>query len=447
MNVFLLTSDVPFRRDDAPGVSAVNIVAGELIRALVAGGHRVALQVIFNVYRRHSGLTEWELAEWRAMEALGVHLFPAVYPAEYASADGGPLVRSITARARRLLAPPATLADFYPAVRLESVRARIRDSGSDAILTIWSPEGLAAAFGVAAIPKVAYHGDIDFGPADARTADPDLFEAPRDANPVRRGLGRHLQRRALQRWRSAHFTLMQSADVIANVTASNAAFYTAGGHRRSVYIGNTWSDCRPVRPEPTRSADRQPIKILGHIGSLSPTGSTYGLRFLLADVMPALDEVMRDLPYDVHVIGGGGLVPALRPLATHPRLVMRGFVPDLEPDLRSADVYLLLNNAGSYRAAFTRHIVAWSMGLCLIVHANSCDAIPEIRHMDNALVGTSGREVAELIRAAATDGELNARIRAGGRRTYEAHFTPERIAASLIAEMKTAQTNNMVRTA
>jgi glycosyltransferase involved in cell wall biosynthesis len=171
------------------------------------------------------------------------------------------------------------------------------------------------------------------------------------------------------------------------------------------------------------------------MGALSQTGSTYGLQFLLREVLPRLPQVL-PFPYEVHLIGGGEPVPPLRPLLKQEHVVLRGFVEDLDQELLLSDVFLLLNNAGPYQAAFTRHLVAWSLGLCLIVHGGSLRAIPEIRQRENALVGSTGEEIAQLIAQAATDRALNARVRRGGRETFEHHFTPTVIAGRIEEELR-----------
>jgi hypothetical protein len=144
---------------------------------------------------------------------------------------------------------------------------------------------------------------------------------------------------------------------------------------------------------------------------------------------------MRGLNYEVHIIGGGKVAPALKPWLQNGRVLMRGFLEDLDGELRSSDLFLMLNNGGPYQAAYSRHILAWSMGLCMIVHANSQKAIPEIAHEENALVGSTPEEIAQMVFRAATDFDLNLRIRRGGRVTYEKYFTPSAVAAALSEEI------------
>jgi glycosyltransferase involved in cell wall biosynthesis len=174
------------------------------------------------------------------------------------------------------------------------------------------------------------------------------------------------------------------------------------------------------------------------VGGLGQTGSTYGLRFLLAEVMPQLREVMAGIDYEVHLVGGGQVVPGLRGLVDQPRLVKRGYVEDIDAEMRAADALMVLNNAGRYLASYTRHMVAWSMGMCLVVHSNSGRPIPELVPGENALAGANGLEVARAIRLAVTDAQVAARVRREGRATYERCFAPDVVAGRLAKEMRAA---------
>jgi len=161
------------------------------------------------------------------------------------------------------------------------------------------------------------------------------------------------------------------------------------------------------------------------------TGGTYGLLFFLRDVFPHLEKAFAGRSFEVHIIGGGEAMPGVLPYLRHPRLIRRGFAPDLDAELASADVFCLFNNAAPYQAAYTRHLVTWSSGLCLVAHEKSRLAIPEIKHGENALLASTGEEAASLITRAALDRELNLRLRKGGRETYLRYFTPENVVTNL----------------
>jgi glycosyltransferase involved in cell wall biosynthesis len=343
-----------------------------------------------------------------------------------------------------MLREQTSLEPFYPSVKLrELVASRIRAEGAACVLTIWSPEGVAATHGLRDRPRISYQGDIDFQPSEVRLMDHRLFFEASGSDPwsqIREVLQRARRRLWLLGYKRAHLTLIRGLDAVANIAADTAEFYARHGHPRSIYVRNTWpvpTDVQPIEPavnghgQPALPQPR-PIMIIGHVGYLNRTGSTYGLRFLLMELLPELEVAMQDRPYDVHIIGGGEVVPGLRPYLRHPRLKMRGFVEDLGAELRAADVLLVLNNcADVYQAAYTRHMMAWSMGLCLIAHARGVRPIPEIVHGENALTGSTAREIAQLILRAATDTALNQRIRRGGRAVYERCFAPSIVARNL----------------
>jgi glycosyltransferase involved in cell wall biosynthesis len=64
--------------------------------------------------------------------------------------------------------------------------------------------------------------------------------------------------------------------------------------------------------------------------------------------------------------------------------------------------------------------------------------MPELRHMENALLGESPEEIADLIALALKDEALRRIIGEGGRATYEAFFRPEVVVPKLLDRMQLA---------
>lgn len=407
MRLFCVVSDAPAMSDAEPGITAVHIILGELLANLKKRGHQIILQPVFSVAHGQtlslSEKTRFEKIKQTGMECLE----PLFSPRPIKKIFGG------------------GIEEFYPSILLrDSVRKRVELQKPDRIVTFWSPEGVAATHGLQ-IKRVAYHGDVD--PLVRRTyfENFELFNAD-----VRISMfTRFNQHREVVRLEKAHHEIMNAVNVIANVTASNAAYYTTRGHKRSVYLSNTWKE--PLAMAPPALPTTGPIKIIGHFGQLNRSGSTYGLRYLTENLMPALEREMLGLNYEVHVMGGGEPVAALKPKLAHRRLQMRGFVPNLENELRSSQAVLLLNNAGPFQAAFTRHFVVWSLGLCLVAHVNSRLAIPELKHLENCLLASDPNEMARLIRLAVTDQQLNLRLSRNGFETYRQQFAPQIVAARL----------------
>jgi glycosyltransferase involved in cell wall biosynthesis len=65
--------------------------------------------------------------------------------------------------------------------------------------------------------------------------------------------------------------------------------------------------------------------------------------------------------------------------------------------------------------------------------------MPEIVNRSNALLGNSAMEIAEHIKRLVDDPVLCAQFRAEGRRTFENHFTAERVVKSILQKMQEAK--------
>lgn len=421
MKIFVIASAVPFPCDGEPGVTATHIVTGALLGALRRRGHEIVLQCLFDKSRPPEPSSA-ENTQLQRLTGEGIRVFPPlVVPQRFTP----PISRF---RGLRLLCSLSLAEEhFYPGIHLSDIlRERMEQAKAGVALSIWCPQGVAAMAHVD-MPHVAYHGDIDDVPLRCR----DIWDRPLFYGE-RGSLFENIERRCRARaHRRAHLRVMQKVSVIAGITHTNSVFYAGNGHPASFYTGNTWIDT----PTPLRDALPEGrsglVKIIGHAGYLNRTGGTYGLLFLLREVLPHLPAALGKRPFEVHIIGGAEPLPGIRPFLEHPAIVRHGFVPDLDAELRSADVFCLFNNAAPYVASYTRHQVSWSMGLCLIAHARSRLAIPEVAHGENALLASTGEEAAQMIAAAASDPSLSARIRRGGRETYERYSHPDAVALRL----------------
>jgi glycosyltransferase involved in cell wall biosynthesis len=308
---------------------------------------------------------------------------------------------------------------FFPAHSLrDEVRRRIDDVRVDVVFHLWSAAALAAC-STSARPVFAYYGNPDHRPARARLLHTDLF------GQVPHGLKQRALHRAQlavnDRMRTAHVRLMRTTRWAANVCATDAVFYTASGHPASFYIQNLWV-AEPDRPAPP--AERG--KLVGNLGGLYGTGNTFGIAFLLSEVIPALDR-LRGEAYSVHLFGAGEPVPTLRPLLdSHPRVRVRGFVDDIDGEILSSEIFLLLNNCNTdFIVGHTRVLHAWSLRSCLVAHRNMALAMPEIVHGENALLGETAEEIAAHVAAVLDDPQLRERIGQAGRSTFEREFAPQ----------------------
>jgi len=433
MNLFVVTPVIPFRHHGAQVVTAVNIVTSEVVRALSKMGHKITLQCLYDPSHQYNELTQDEKEEIVYLEQLGIKVLPPFFSSDYKRSERPRRFRTL----RILFSKSERLEYFYPCVRLtDELSLRIKNAKSDAILDMWSPEGVALCSQIKGIPKVAYHGDIPTVPERVRLRDRELFSG-KQLRGIRnrvRHIDRLIRNRLLLR---THLKAFQAFDCIANIAKCNSDFYTKHGHPHSIYARSTWSDMEDSAG--TLTSQERPTaqvpKIIGHAGNLGSTGSTYGLRFLLKEVLPQFHEMMEGRPYELHIIGGGKIVPSLEPFLNHERIILRGFVEDLDSELTSCDLFCIFNNVGDYLATFTRQIIAWSMGLCCVAHERSKFPVPETT-CENTIIGSDSEEVARRMVRAVSDSAYNLQVRCAGRETYEKYFKPQLIAATLDRELR-----------
>ena len=422
MRIFVLSSDIPHISHHTNGISAINIQLNEFLKIFLQAGHTVCLQVIFNNYHPNQ-LTDFEQRRLEELKSEQFHVEPVFFAKDYNQNQNWR--RRLAKHIKNIfgvLFKRICLTDFYPSDSLKKeVTSRIQAFQPDALFIFGSPEGVAASDGYHSAPKIAYQGDIDFDPGKARLIDYKLFYGPLGWLMVMTGW------RRIRSFEQAHLLLMKDLSKIFTATAAHVAYYKTNGCQNVEELGPTWID-EGMTISNKSKAHKRKIKIIGHIGHLRVTGSTLGMYFLLTQVMPELEKIMKGLDYEVHIIGAGKPYPGLEKVIRHPRVYLRGWVADLDQELRSGDVFLLLNNAGSYLAAYSRTVMAWSMGLCLIVHRNSLRTLSDMKEGLNVLAGDTGEEIARAIYSAVTDGMLNQHIRQNGRQTYEQHHTPRILA-------------------
>jgi glycosyltransferase involved in cell wall biosynthesis len=411
VRILFATSTQPAATHRTAG--AIAIVSFESARTLRDAGHDVVVQPIFPHYRPDTTLDRGDIESLRR-EGLGVE--------EPLIAPGGMSRRQRRSVFRQVLRP--TVDAFYPATELrETVRARADRLGSELVFELWSPEGLAACSTVDA-PVFAYQGNPDHLPETARVDHPALFGVPQERFRQRAFLA--LRRQAARNWKRVHLDLMATTRWTANNSALDAAYYSEHGHPRSYYVQNLWPDVYGAgwreRREVPPTEERM---IVGSIGNLGSTGNTFGLRYLGAEIVPALERRLGDR-FAVHVFGNGAPYPLVAAALDRPRIRMRGWVDDLDAEMAAAEIFLLANNnCEDFRVGHTRVLHAWSLGSCLVAHENIALAMPEIVHGENALLGRTGDELAAHLETVLDDDALRRGLGDAGRATYERWFTPQ----------------------
>ena len=433
MRLFFVASNLP-----SPGhsIRGATVVVREALRAVAGLGHDVTFQPLpVGGPFAASGEEHDTAITWA--ESQGFRVLPALHAPGLPDADRLDLVRQAT------FAEPER---FYPAYALRNeMAARITASDCDAVFHLWSSAALAAC-ATSERPVYAYFGNPDHKPLLARLKHPDLFDVPNET--VRNRARMVLTRLANDGRRRANIRLMNSTRWAANVCAVDADFFEQAGHPDAFYVQNMWPSQgteADARPDPTNEH-----KLVGNLGGLYGTGNTFGLALLGREIVPALERRLGNR-FSVHVFGAGEPTSAVRRALEHPRIQVRGFVDDIDGELRSSQVFILANNNNfDFVVGHTRILHAWSLGLPLVGHVNTHAAMPDIVHGENALLGTNAEEIADLTVQLLEDAALRERIVAGATRTLEERFAPsvvmqkvlDRIAAGAAASQSPTPTRS-----
>lgn len=421
MKLFLVLSCAP-RLDG----EAIEVVSCEVVRHASRLGHDLLLQVILRDARASA-------VSVRAEEALQRLTIPRckVLPTLYLED-----VRRTFSRWRPLdLCCKAVLvlseSHLFPASRLQKViEQRVVASQAEALLSVWSWEALAATYRISHVPKFVYYGNPDHLPVDARLRNPELFGIPIVSLWDRLRL--LIERFLNWRRKRLHIKMMNHCEVVANNSILDAAFYKTHGHQRSIYLQNMW-------PEMERGsavgclAKNGSVKIIGNVGNLAATGNTFGLDYLGRRLFPLLESRFGQCPFEVHLLGKGPARESVSRYLTDRRIVFRGWVDNINSEIQTSDAFLVLTNANKdFLVGNTRILLAWALGACVVLHANSGQAMPEIQHGENVLMGRTPDEIADLIVRASEDRELRTKIGEGGFRTFQTYYRSDVVVQKML---------------
>lgn len=309
---------------------------------------------------------------------------------------------------------------------VETLARAIDAIGADAALLFWDT---LAEFALPTMktPSFGYTARPPFAAAVART------EA--GSKGWRKLLNLALYARSERR----HIERLRCLKASANICALDAAYYNSHGVPCG-YVSNTWPDVVGTDWAEKRAqlvAARSDVQILGNIGGLGATGNAFGMHYLGAEILPLLAARPLAVDWSISICGPGRLAADTAMLLDHSRVCIKGFVDDVDAELLSSPIFLLLNNAGPYSGGYTRVIYAFSTGACLIAHTNLKASMPELVSGENCLLADSPSGLVDHIERALTDAALRRRIGQQARLTYDTQFAPVHVARKLIAMIET----------
>ena len=401
---------------------AAEVISYEIVSQLAQAA---GIEIVFGcVTDQALPLTPGEAAGKKQLELLGVEFLPVV-KYEAIQPARSRLEKMVRAIRKFLLADPAMWIAGYGQHRvLEATLGNRRPF--DLVLTLVSESATALAATLPAKRKFAYYGNPDFKPAEAAYWF-NWFYSPRTLTG---NLRYALHRFAISRFRAAHLKVLRSFDVVSNLAKNDADFYRDCGIRHAPYIRNMWTEPAAAAASPAGQQER-PYRIIANVGSLAGTGNTLGMNTVITKILPELRKQFGGEPFELHLFGPRELHPLVSRHLPQPEVVVRGFVEDLDAEIQRAHVFLVANNSTFFRVGCTRFLHAWSLGGCVVAFDASADAMPELEHEKNSLLGKTPEEVAAHVVRACRDAGLRKRLAEAGYETLTTLFNPKVVVSEI----------------
>lgn len=171
------------------------------------------------------------------------------------------------------------------------------------------------------------------------------------------------------------------------------------------------------------------VKIIAGVSNMASTSTHAALILIAEDVLPTLERELGD-GFEMHIIGQGKPPKQILEKIPSGVLRIRGFVDSIEEEFDTADI--LLQPTPVFVGFRIRIVKGFCHSVCVITHSNDTVNMPEIKAGENALVGDTGGEIAELTLRAIRDSDLRRRIAENGRKTYEEFYIPSKAVKKIL---------------
>lgn len=391
-----------------------------ILSELRAQGHDVAVVVVRD-RERYDPTSETEDVREERIRGLGADVVPVVSrSAEFFRTSS----RALGDRLRRGWHPSDE--ELFPhSVDAEAVERAVASTNPDAVF-VYHADMLAASRGVRA-PRFGALGDPPHLSALYR-----FREQLPDPRAFRGALRLQAQLRHQPRLLVRLLNECQRRGAFA---AHHAEWLRRRGAADTMYLRTPVPDSLgPAwRKERDRLRAARPTVLL--VGHMKGVVTIDGLRLFGSEVLPRLEQELGADGFDVRIAGGYDAPAELARLLDRPSVQFLGHVDGADDEFLAAHALVVPNSISL--GIRVRIITGFSLGTCIVSHRANALGIPELEHEQNALLGSSGPELAEGIFRAFRDDALRKRLESGARDTYEREFAPPvsvgRIAANLEA--------------
>jgi glycosyltransferase involved in cell wall biosynthesis len=170
-----------------------------------------------------------------------------------------------------------------------------------------------------------------------------------------------------------------------------------------------------VDPDEIRAIAHRPsaAPTILHVGTMFWPPNVAGVLWFAREVLPLIH---RRLPEARFIVVGKAPPPEVQALGSDPRIIITGYVAELEPYLAEGDAFVVPLHAGG--GMRVKILDAWLWGLPIISTPIGAEGI-ELREGENIVLAEDAPSFADAVTRVLNDDKLNRQLRAAGRAWVE----------------------------
>ena len=354
-------------------------------------------------------------------KGIKVHILPKLI--SRAEKTRGGSIGKVLNVIKHLLSPEPL--DYYEGpLYQKEIKLIVETHGVDAFIG-YSFEAVSAFSNFRGIPKLASVVDMDHLARKLR------MRNQRTTNP--KTLAKQFLAKLMNfRMISVETSLLKKCDLVFSHAAHHCRWLQQNGLPGAVYLPVAVLDYAKERlvtkPEPSL-----PLRII-MVGMVTGVATQRGLRILLKEILPALDDARKNLDFELHIIGGGELDTFTKKALDRTWIKHRGFVQDIAAEFIRSD--LLLVPTPDSLGFRTRIAEGFSFGCCVVTHVANTYGMPELTNEINCLVGRNGAELSSAVVRCLDSRELRERLSTAARQTYVEEYDGKKVAGRMATALE-----------
>lgn len=422
MNIIILVSEVPYRKESKKGIMTISLQSYAIIEELIKQGHTLTLQIIFNplfskIYEKNK-LDKHDKIELQILKNRGVDILKPIYSSDYQNTS----IKRRILRFMRIIFKKSLLIDYYPTIELsEKINELINKNNINYAISLASKEGVGSLIN-AKIPKLDWHGDMDhFGLLGRNIIKKQNFFKQKFLIAIK-SMFQYLCNydECNLNESKKNEALISRNFIVAHSTYSNVKITKNFGNKNTFYTGNPVRDYSKDKIKKISTKNNK-FKIIGQIGNFDTTGRYFAMKYLMDDLYPKLNHKLNN-KFEIYLYSSYKIPKYFKKFTENENVILSSWVENFTQEMKSCDIILILENTGPFIAAQTKHIVSLSMGLCMVLHKNSKKAIPELMDGYNCIMGSTPDELVKKIKMLIDNKDLKKNIQINARLTYEKYF-------------------------